>query len=47
MAEILGLGGSHGPMILTSPEAWARGTESVDVRESHTQLAFQVAAVWE
>ena len=27
MAEILGLGCSHGPIILTPPEVWAKGRE--------------------
>jgi hypothetical protein len=32
MAEILGLGCSHGPIILTPPEVWAKGREGVFAR---------------
>lgn len=32
MAEILGLGCSHGPIILTPPEVWAKGRERVFAR---------------
>jgi Glyoxalase/Bleomycin resistance protein/Dioxygenase superfamily len=32
MAEILGLGCSHGPIILTPPKVWARGRERVFAR---------------
>jgi len=64
MAELLGLGCSHGPIILTPEELQNSGdheilnwiialgilgdvpAEIVDVRESHTQLAFRVAALW-
>ena len=29
MAEIFGLGVSHGPIILTPPELWAQGRERI------------------
>ena len=32
MAELLGLGCSHGPIILTPPEVWSRGRERVFAR---------------
>jgi len=32
MAEILGLGCSHGPIILTPPQAWAKGRERIFAR---------------
>ena len=32
MAELLGLGCSHGPIILTPPEVWARGRERIYAR---------------
>ena len=32
MAEILGIGCSHGPIILTPPEVWAKGRERVFAR---------------
>jgi len=32
MAEILGLGCSHGPIILTPPEVWAKGRERLFAR---------------
>ena len=32
MAELLGLGCSHGPIILTPPEVWAKGRERVMAR---------------
>ena len=32
MAELLGLGCSHGPIILTPPEVWATGRERVFAR---------------
>ena len=32
MAELLGLGCSHGPIILTPPEAWAKGRERIFAR---------------
>ena len=60
MAELPGLGCSHGPIILTPPFCMYTGAEVdgalgilgnvpaeiVDVRESHTQLAYRVAAIW-
>ena len=32
MAEIMGLGCSHGPIILTPPEVWHRGRERIYAR---------------
>ena len=32
MAELLGLGCSHGPIILTPPEVWARGRDRIFAR---------------
>ena len=32
MAELLGLGCSHGPIILTPPEVWAKGRERIFAR---------------
>jgi hypothetical protein len=37
MAEILGPGCSHGPIILTPPEVWARGRERVFARIANYQ----------
>lgn len=37
MAKILGLGCSHGPIILTPPEAWARGRERIFSRVTNYQ----------
>lgn len=42
MAEILGLGCSHGPIILTPPEAWARGRERVFARIPNYQPPAQL-----
>ena len=42
MAEILGLGCSHGPIILTPPEVWHNGRKRINSRtpgyEPPTQL---------
>ena len=32
MAELLGIGCSHGPIILTPPEVWAKGRERMFAR---------------
>jgi hypothetical protein len=37
MAEILGLGCSHGPIILTPPQAWAKGRERLFARVPNYQ----------
>ena len=37
MAEILGLGCSHGPIILTPPQAWAKGRERIFARVPNYQ----------
>jgi hypothetical protein len=42
MAEILGLGCSHGPIILTPPEAWAKGRERVFARVPDYQPPAQL-----
>ena len=35
MAEILGIGCSHGPIILTPPEVWHKGRERIYARVSN------------
>ena len=42
MAEILGLGCSHGPIILTPPEAWAKGRERIFARIPNYQPPAQL-----
>ena len=42
MAEILGLGCSHGPIILTPPEVWAKGRERVFARIPNYQPPAQL-----
>jgi len=44
MAEILGLGCSHGPIILTPPEAWAKGRERIFSRVPNYQPPPQLLA---
>ncbi len=42
MAEILGIGCSHGPIILTPPEVWAKGRERVFARIPDYQAPAQL-----
>ncbi|WP_179138126.1 hypothetical protein [Candidatus Entotheonella palauensis] len=35
MADILGIGCSHGPIILTPPEVWNKGRERIFARVSN------------
>jgi hypothetical protein len=48
MAEILGIGCSHAPMILNPPEEWPRTRERIMSRvPPRSQISFKVFAVWE
>jgi hypothetical protein len=42
MAEILGLGCSHGPIILTPPETWSKGRERIFARIPNYQPPAQL-----
>ena len=42
MAELLGLGCSHGSIILTPPEVWAKGRERIYARIPNYQPPAQL-----
>ena len=42
MAELLGLGCSHGPIILTPPEVWAKGRERIFARVPGYEIPAQL-----
>ena len=44
MAELLGLGCSHGPIILTPPEVWAKGRERIFARVPGYEAPAQLLA---